>query len=103
MTNKKLSKTVASLSLIFALTFSTNSQAWGWGNWWANWWNNWTSGGGNHGSNHCSKCGGNHSGGCQTGGGSHDSVPVDGGLGILLLGAAAFGARKLRGNKNAEI
>ena len=27
------------------------------------------------------------------------SIPLDGGLGILLLGAAAFGIRKLRGNK----
>lgn len=28
-----------------------------------------------------------------------DSVPLDGGLGILLIGAAAFGASKLRDNK----
>ena len=27
------------------------------------------------------------------------SIPLDGGLGILLLGAAAFGVRKLRRNK----
>ena len=36
---------------------------------------------------------------------SHDpsSVPVDGELGLLLLGAAAFGYKKLRGkNKNIE-
>ena len=26
------------------------------------------------------------------------SVPIDGGLGILLLGATAFGVKKLRGN-----
>ncbi|MCB4798124.1 PID-CTERM protein-sorting domain-containing protein [Neotamlana laminarinivorans] len=31
--------------------------------------------------------------------GSHDSVPLDGGLGILVLGAAAFGVKKLRDNK----
>ena len=29
-----------------------------------------------------------------------DSVPLDGGLGILLLGAAAFGVKKLRENNN---
>lgn len=28
-----------------------------------------------------------------------DSVPLDGGLSILLLGAAAFGAKKLHDNK----
>ncbi|WP_299550166.1 PID-CTERM protein-sorting domain-containing protein [Seonamhaeicola sp.] len=28
-----------------------------------------------------------------------DSIPLDGGLGILLLGAAAFGVKKLRGKK----
>jgi hypothetical protein len=32
-------------------------------------------------------------------GGSNDSIPLDGGLGILILGAAAFGIKKLRGNK----
>ncbi|WP_194767012.1 PID-CTERM protein-sorting domain-containing protein [Tamlana sp. I1] len=31
-----------------------------------------------------------------------DSVPLDGGLSILVLGAAAFGIRKLRGNKNVK-
>jgi hypothetical protein len=30
---------------------------------------------------------------------SHDNIPLDGGLGILVLGAAAFGIRKLRGKK----
>ena len=34
------------------------------------------------------------------GGGSTPSVPLDGGLGVLVLGAAAFGVRKLRGNNN---
>jgi hypothetical protein len=32
-----------------------------------------------------------------------DAVPLDGGLGILALGAAAFGVRKLRGNKHDKI
>ena len=31
--------------------------------------------------------------------GGSDSIPLDGGLSILVLGAAAFGIRKLRGNK----
>ncbi len=29
-----------------------------------------------------------------------DAVPLDGGLGILVLGAAAFGVKKLRDKKN---
>ena len=29
-----------------------------------------------------------------------DQVPLDGGLGVLVLGAAAFGVRKLRNRKN---
>lgn len=28
-----------------------------------------------------------------------DSIPLDGGLAILLIGAAAFGVKKLRDNK----
>ena len=28
-----------------------------------------------------------------------DSIPLDGGLGVLLLGAATFGVKKLRNNK----
>uniref|UniRef100_UPI004047A982 PID-CTERM protein-sorting domain-containing protein n=1 Tax=Mariniflexile sp. TaxID=1979402 RepID=UPI004047A982 len=53
------------------------------------------SGGGNHqgGGNH-----GSHGGGGNQGGG--DSVPLDGGLGILLIGAAALGVKKLRDKKN---
>ena len=90
MKNKKnkLSKTVALLSIVFTLTFSTNSHAFGWWHWWGNW-------GGNNYHRHTRTCGHN------TGG--HDSIPLDGGLSILLLGAAAFGVKKLRDNKNAEI
>jgi len=33
-------------------------------------------------------------------GGGTTSVPLDGGLGFLVLGAAAFGVKKLRENKN---
>lgn len=32
--------------------------------------------------------------------GDRDSIPLDGGLSILLLGATAFGIKKLRANKN---
>lgn len=35
--------------------------------------------------------------------GNTDSVPLDGGLSILLLGAAAFGVKKLRDKKNGTI
>ena len=35
--------------------------------------------------------------------GGNTSVPLDGGLSVLLLGAAAFGVKKLRGNKKDEI
>lgn len=34
--------------------------------------------------------------------GGGDAVPLDGGLGILLVGAAAFGVKKLRENKNEQ-
>jgi hypothetical protein len=49
----------------------------------------------NHGQSGCSIC-------KKTDSGSQ-SVPLDGGLGILALGAAAFGVRKLRGNKHDKI
>jgi hypothetical protein len=53
----------------------------------------------------CSKCGsqscsGSCGGGGQQGGGGTSSIPLDGGLGILALGAAAIGIKKLRGKKN---
>ena len=32
-----------------------------------------------------------------------DSIPLDGGLGILLIGAAALGVKKLRDNKNDKL
>lgn len=44
----------------------------------------------------CKKCKRKHSGNC---GGGHQSVPLDGGLGILVLGAAAFGIKKLNEKK----
>ncbi|MFD0834199.1 PID-CTERM protein-sorting domain-containing protein [Mariniflexile aquimaris] len=52
-------------------------------------------GGRNH--RHFRGCG--HDGGSQGGG---DTIPIDGGLGILLVGAAAFGVKKLRENKNEK-
>ena len=55
----------------------------------------------------CRKCGRRkHRGSCKGGGnngggnnGGGDSIPLDGGLSILLLGAAAFGVKKLRDTK----
>jgi hypothetical protein len=35
-------------------------------------------------------------------GGGATTIPIDGGLGILLVGAAAFGVKKLRENKNEK-
>jgi len=35
--------------------------------------------------------------------GSGDSIPLDGGLAILLVGAAAFGIKKLRGAKKEKL
>ena len=55
----------------------------------------------NHG-NRCRKCQRRHSGRrCGTKPPT-DSIPLDGGLSILMLGAAAFGVRKLRGNKKND-
>ena len=49
----------------------------------------------------CKKCHRPHKGKCN-GGGSTPSVPLDGGLGFLMLGAAAFGVKKLRRKKDAK-
>ncbi|NMH86616.1 PID-CTERM protein-sorting domain-containing protein [Flavivirga algicola] len=52
----------------------------------------------------CRRCGSESCRGkCRKKGGHTDSVPLDGGLGILLLGGAAFGIRKLLGNKNGKL
>ena len=60
----------------------------------------------NHYDRKCSKCGGRrHGGGCgstPTTPTDPDSVPLDGGLGFLMLGAAALGVKKLRGKKDAK-
>ena len=47
----------------------------------------------------CSGHGDNNNDNNNTGG---DTIPLDGGLSILAIGAAIFGVRKLRGNKNDE-
>ncbi|GAA4801076.1 PID-CTERM protein-sorting domain-containing protein [Litoribaculum gwangyangense] len=81
MKNEKqtLSKRVALIAIVLALTFPTSSHAWGWWSWWTH--------------KHSRTCGHYQQNN------NHDSVPLDGGLGILLLGAAAFGIKKLRENK----
>ena len=90
-------KTMRIALVVFALTFSTNMNAatsltWGWG-----WDFSWIK---NLFHKHYHGCGHSTGGGGQQGGG--DSVPLDGGLGILLVGAAAFGVKKLREGKNEE-
>ncbi|MCB4807110.1 hypothetical protein LG651_02520 [Tamlana sp. 62-3] len=79
MKNKKLPNSIATLSVIFALSLTTNVFAGSSGNWMDKWYQYQSQ---------------NNSG--------HTSVPIDGGMGILVLGAAAFGAYKLRGEKNAK-
>lgn len=57
------------------------------------------------GSKGCSHSGGCHCGGGNTPGGAPPTpdIPLDGGLSLLALGAAAFGIRKLRKEKNDKI
>ena len=97
MKNKKntFSKTIALLSIVFTLTFSTNSHATG--RWWWRWFNPNPPVQSPPSGNSCGNCGRHHNHGNCGGGGT--SVPLDGGLSILLLGAAAFGVKKLRENK----
>ncbi len=55
----------------------------------------------NDSDNKCRKCHRKHRYGSKCGKKPPtDSIPLDGGLSILALGAAAFGIRKLRGKKN---
>lgn len=99
MSKKGLLSSVRALVIVIALTFSTNSHASGWwGSWsWPKWW-----GGGSYTHTHYYGCGHTSTGGggSQSGG---DSIPLDGGLSILLAGAAFFGIKKLRGNHKNEI
>lgn len=89
-------KTARIALVVFALTFSTNMHAatpltFGGGFW------DWIIG---FIHTHYQGCGHSNSNSNQPGGG--DSVPLDGGLGILLVGAAAFGVKKLREGKHEE-
>jgi hypothetical protein len=92
---KNYFKFAAALLFIIALALPTNMEALT------------TSGGSGSGGSGSggsgsggSGSGGSGSGGSGSGGsGGTTSIPLDGGLGILVLGAAAFGIKKLRGNK----
>ena len=90
-TKKLVLKTLTLLLVIFAFTFSTNANALGNSN------QDYTTEARKKKKKKkkkkkCGKCG---QGQC---GGHNGSVPLDGGLSILLLGAAAFGVKKLRKN-----
>ena len=77
MNNFNFLKIIRVALVVFALTLSTNMDAF----------NRPINGNKGHNGNNGNKP-------------SHDAVPLDGGLGFLLLGAAAFGVKKLRENKN---
>ncbi len=93
---KTLSKITAIALLLIAFTFTSNVNA--------------QNGGGgtdNNNGQHNDTSGSTQYNGASTnnngnGGKSknNSSVPLDGGLSILLLGAAAFGVKKLRENKS---
>lgn len=111
MENKSLIQGIKAIIIVFALSFSTNTYAstlLTGGSWWSNWW------GGRNTHTHSRSCGhyGSGSGdshshyrGCGHSGtsGGGDTIPIDGGLGILLVGAALFGVKKLRDNRNEKI
>ncbi|GAA3653563.1 hypothetical protein GCM10022397_42660 [Flavivirga jejuensis] len=61
------------------------------------WWNN------DKKKNRCRKCGSRKCKGKCDKPDKPDSIPLDGGLSILLIGGAAFGIRKLFGNKNDKL
>jgi hypothetical protein len=96
---KKFKTLYAIVFMVLSLTFTINLQAQGGGN--ADGGYNGatgfgtTTGPGSEGGN-CGNGPHTHAGNaiCNKGGG--DSIPLDGGLGILLAGAAVFGLRKLR-------
>ena len=92
-----ISKLLGALFIIFALTFSIDSYATdsfeGNGN------SNGKSKGNSNGNSNGYSNGysnGNSNSDSSDGG---DSIPLDGGLSILLFGAAAFGVKKLRDTK----
>ena len=99
-----LLQVVKAFIIVIALTFSTNmnasTQLSSGGSWYSFirsffGGNRDRDGGRNH--RHFRGCG--HNGSSQGGG---DSIPIDGGLSFLLVGAAAFGVKKLRENKNEK-
>ena len=104
-----LSKVLKAFFIVIALTFSTNmnastslSSGGSWYSFIASFFGGDRDRGdrdrdGGRSHRHFRGCG--HDGGSQGGG---DSIPIDGGLGILLVGAAAFGVKKLRDNKNEK-
>ena len=106
-----ISKLLGALIIIFALTFSTNANAIASGQNIANSISlvitsaniaTVTGDFQKKKKKKCRKCGRRkHRGSCKGGGnnGGGDSIPLDGGLSILLLGAAAFGVKKLRDTK----
>lgn len=94
-----LIQAIKAIIIIFALTFSTNmhaSTSLTFGSWWSRFWARITT------HTHYNGCGHSVTGGGGSQGGG-DTIPLDGGLGILLLGAAAFGVKKLRESKNEKI
>ena len=109
-----ISKLLGALIIIFALTFSTNANAIASGQNIANSISlvitsaniaTVTGDFQKKKKKKCRKCGRRkHRGSCKGGGnnGGGDSIPLDGGLSILLLGAAAFGVKKLRDTKKQE-
>lgn len=101
---KKFVKVITAIMFVTALSLSPNIYAGngkkvgkGYGH---------SSHGNGNGYGHSSHGNGNgyghrHNNSCDHGSG--DSIPLDGGLSILLVGAAAFGIKKLRDNKNVAI
>ena len=82
--NYKFVKSMRILVIVLALGFSGNIHATS-GSTWFSWFSS------NYNKNYKYK----KPKGC-------DSVPLDGGLGLLLAGAAIFGVKKLRENKNEQ-
>ncbi|WP_111307982.1 PID-CTERM protein-sorting domain-containing protein [Confluentibacter sediminis] len=91
-TKNNFLKTMRIALIVFALTFSSNMHAAtpAFGGGFFEWLGSFFNGG---------NLGGGHKGGGHKGG---DSIPLDGGLGILLVGATAFGVKKLRQKNNEE-
>ncbi len=94
--SKTFLKTVRAIVIILALVFTSNIDAQQ---------NKRKRGkhGSNYGNNYGNHGGNRHSGNRQGGNRRGDCIPIDGGLSILLLGAAAFGIKRLRGNKKDEV